>query len=251
MMSALPSQRPLYRAYIDETGDRGVGPKSSPFFTMAAVVVADRNDRQLRAALDCIRQNVRSKSPRWKWTSMGHLERRFATLEIAKVNVRLVYVIVPKATLRASSKMAAHHGFFYNFVARLVVERISWLVARTGGACKMTFEKVKGYPANEVIDYLALLRQGNTQITWPAIHPEVRVDSPANVENLRAADIAAGAIDSAIRPDPTTGLYEPSYLFNLAPRIMRNQHGQVLGNGLKVLAPDGALDHLPWWPRRP
>jgi len=49
---------PLLRAYIDETGDRGHSGKSSAFFAFAAVLVADEDEGDLRAAMSKLRRNL-------------------------------------------------------------------------------------------------------------------------------------------------------------------------------------------------
>jgi hypothetical protein len=144
---------------------------------------------------------------------------------------------------------------FYNYAARLIVERISWLVSNASGAAKLIFERVRGYPEGVLIDYLALLRSRSSsdpsiRVDWGAIHPKVRVDSPANLRGLSAADIAAGALDSAMRSDPHTGLLEPVYLETLAPVVMKfGTPARHLRFGLKALAPDDTpFTDLAWWP---
>ena len=54
-----PSGRHLFRAYVDETGDRGTGPRSSRSFAMVAVILRDRNVDALDACLADIRDHRR------------------------------------------------------------------------------------------------------------------------------------------------------------------------------------------------
>jgi hypothetical protein len=223
------------------------------------MVVRDTNDKRVRDCLEDIRTKARrDPGARLHWADLKHFHRRYAAQELAKLPIRLIYVLVPKLTIPRGSRLASEHGAFYNFAARLVVERISWHVEEQHGIAKLTFERVKGYPEHVLLDYLRLLRErapGDTSIhvTWDAIHPTVRVDSPANVKNLTAADLAAGALDSAVRPDLDTGLRETSYLFSLAPTVMRYGYPRRhLRYGLKALAPspnqDAPFTSLPWWP---
>ncbi|TDW87216.1 uncharacterized protein DUF3800 [Kribbella pratensis] len=51
-------ERPLVRAYVDETGDRGLSPRSSRYFGMVAVVVADEDDAVLRRAIAQCRRRL-------------------------------------------------------------------------------------------------------------------------------------------------------------------------------------------------
>jgi hypothetical protein len=50
--------RPILRAYVDETGDRGTSGKSSPFFAFAALLVADEDEPPLRAAVSKLRRDL-------------------------------------------------------------------------------------------------------------------------------------------------------------------------------------------------
>lgn len=238
------------RVYVDETGDRGTRPTSSPYFTFAAVCVRDANDKQVRDFMAGFTVRI-SKPPQTKvkWTTLTHYGRLAAVSAIRQLPVRLIYVSVPKVNLRAGCHLDANTGAFYNYAARLVVERVSWLARDQDLVAKITFEKVKGFAPSELTNYLDLLRRNRTEtINWGQVHQQVRVDSPAHTRGLLVADLAAGAFDSATRADPSTGLYEPTYLCELAPLIWHRRGKSRMGTGLKVLGPSAPLQNLPWWP---
>lgn len=250
------ADRAFFRAYIDEVGDRGSKPRSSRYFCMAAVVVRDTNDRRLRDEWlpKVCAGTGRPDGQVVKWRKLDHFGKRLATEAMVGLPVRIIYVVVPKATLRQTSAMAQSAGRFYNFAARLLVERVSRLVDEHDGVVKLTFEKVKGFPEHEVTSYFALLRRQagrpGMSIRWDAVHLDIRVASPGEVRGLCAANVAVGAMDFAIRPQAPTGLVEPAYLSNLAPLVWRGGNPpRVLRYGIKVLAPDDtALTEQSWWP---
>lgn len=79
---------PLIRAYVDETGDRGHGGVSSPFFAFAAVLVADEDEPGLRAAMSQLRRDLTvpaGKALHWKdhvktYSRRQHVARTLARL---------------------------------------------------------------------------------------------------------------------------------------------------------------------------
>ena len=50
--------RPLFRVYVDETGDRGWGGRASPIFVVSAVIVRDGQERELVGVLDRINESL-------------------------------------------------------------------------------------------------------------------------------------------------------------------------------------------------
>lgn len=249
-MADHPSGRHLFRAYIDETGDRGTGPKSSTCFAMAGVIVRDKNGDHLDQCLADVNAH-RQGTGKLKWTGLRHPERTYATAALGGLPIRIVYVIVPKVSIRADSMLFRDSGAFYNFAARIIFERISWIVNDAGGLAKVTYEKVRGFPTYETTDYLELLRQRRDRhIEWAAVHKAVEVRGAGEKPRLQLADLAAGALDAAIRPDKATGLVEPTYLFNLEPVIARRGRAweRVQEVGIKVLGDTDIVYRQPWWP---
>lgn len=216
---------------------------------MAAICVRDSNDDAVREFVDHLLVAI-SKPPgtRLKWTTMNHYERRVAADRMSLLPVRLIYVTVPKANLGASY-ITANTGGFYNFVGRMILERVSWLARDANATAHVTFEKVKGFPEKNTLDYFSLLRaQRTSPVAWDHLSQNIRIDSPANIRGLRTADLAAGILDAAMRRDPGTGLVEPCYFQSIASRLFRSKQGVCLGYGVKLLGPAGQLEMLPWWP---
>lgn len=244
--------REVFHAYVDEVGDRGIGPKCSPFFAFCGVVIRDRNLHLVDPALDKVcAAGRRAPGSVVKWRKLNHLQKRLATELVGRLPVRLIYVVVPKDTLPAASGMAADHGKFYNYAARLLLERVAFLVDSHGGIAHPTFEKVKGFPTYVLTDYVAKLRTAQPRpsmlIRWAALSKDIRVRGPAEVRALCLADIGAGALEAAIKPEENTGLREHAYLSNLAKVVHRSNTGEVLRYGIKVLGGDAPLVGLDWW----
>lgn len=239
----------LFRVYIDETGDRGTAPASSPFFCFAAVVVNDGNDHELRRAharwcTDL--QKPLGTNLHWRDNLKYHHQRRYAAHALGALPVRLSFVIVHKASLPRTSYIMSNSEAMYLWAARLLLERLSWMVRDQQGEAILSFGAVKGFSKASLDRYIANLRnQQNTQIAWPAIRPTIRMVQAGSSVGVQLADLACGALDSAIRPQ--LGQTEPAYLQALAPIVYKRRTSSVLKYGMKVVGNEAILTGMPWW----
>jgi hypothetical protein len=161
-------------------------------------------------------------------------------------------VILCKEPLRDSQKTELTNADpMYLWALRLLLERVSWCIRRTGGReAKATFAEVKGFEGGKLHSYREKLEAiDDVSIEWPMFegHP-FRVDRPASVEMLQLADTAASAIYQAVEPDPY-GNTEPRYLKELKPKIFCPEGKPVTSYGLKtfppkVAQPGGSLHFL-------
>lgn len=241
--------RTLYRVFVDETGDRGWGGRASPIFVMSAVIVRDSDASELPAALD--RMNAELAKPsatvlHWAENVKAHTQRKFVSRDIAKLPITLTNTVVMKRPMMGSGTELSDAGSMYNYAIRRLLERITWYVDDHGGEAIITFAHVRRFPYERLWDYLNLLSQLDTEIRWKAIRGRPRIDQPSRVRGLQTADLAAGALGSALRKDDY-GAYEPAYLAQLVPQIYIRGHGAVTSYGMNVIGPPGCMDAYPWW----
>lgn len=123
--------------------------------------------------------------------------------------------------------------YLYNWLLRLMVERLSWFARDRGDAIHMTFAQVKGLDPAKLEQYVETLKSCNTQIAWEALHLPVRIDTPANRRMLQVADAACGVICSAFEWDDF-GNNETRYLEVLKPRLWCRSAGKLHSYGLKL-----------------
>jgi hypothetical protein len=101
-------ERPLVRAYVDETGDRGLSARSSRYFGMVAVVVADEDDSGLRRAVAHCRQRLSvpgGKPLHWTEHVKRFPRRQFVATRLAAVpGVVLNLVLVEKRRSGSSAR---------------------------------------------------------------------------------------------------------------------------------------------------
>lgn len=236
---------------------------SSDYFAFAAVICRDSNRDTLRTALeDLVRDAGRREGTvlHWSKNMKHHTLRRHAANQLAALPVRLIYVAVPKATVRQTSKLSTDTVAYYNYAARMLLERIGLFTAdhqraerrhnrRAECQTKVTFGRVKGFQPADLRSYVARLRRKDECRPWcDHLTEKISVLGQTEEELLQWADIAAGAFDAAVKTD-RFGNHEPTYLQALGPQI-RRVNDRILGYGMKSLGDDAWLRELPWWEDR-
>lgn len=238
--------RKLYRVYVDEAGDRGMTPASSPYFVLAAVVVSDQNDGALRTIRDSMCTDLKrpvTSVLHFAENVKQHVHRKRLSDVLGGAQIcRVSYVVVDKQTCSFQQ-----HDIMYNYAVRRLLERISWLVDDKGGDAIVTFAHVRRFPYATLRSYLALLPSQQTEIRWRALTHTVRIDQPNAVELLQLADIAASSMYAAIKPDQF-GSFESTYLANISPVIYRRPPGKITSYGVNVVGKHATFTaRLPWW----
>lgn len=249
----MPSEPRLLRAYIDETGDRGVGPKASPFFAFSCVLVADEDEPILLDATRDLRSRLSipaNKALHWNEHAKTFARRQHIASTLGALPTHMVvHVVVEKAGIPAHSGMRRDHRLFYNFAAGMVLERVL-LAARDwpGGArpALVRFGHVRGFDHDLTRDYIAYRRAANDPhwVPWRQLH-SLHFDGQNNYLGLQVADQYAGMLSHAFRPDEF-GQYEASHFISTAHQL-RSVNGRVLNYGLKWLGLPSTLAALPWW----
>lgn len=251
-MSQEPSPK-LLRAYIDETGDRGMSGRASDYFAFAAVVVADEDEGPMRAAMSQLRRdfNTPSRKPlHWKDHVKTFARRQRVAATLATLPLTLNYVAVEKSAIPASANMRGDQAKFYNFAAGIVMERVL-LTARDwhGGRRDVivTFGHVRGFNHQETRDYFDIKKSRDPGwLAWSRLR-RVSFDAQSHWDGLQAADQYAGMFSAAICPDQWGG-HEHQHLLTIRHQIRRNKQGTSDGFGFKWLGNPGTVTALPWWP---
>ncbi|BCL20518.1 MULTISPECIES: DUF3800 domain-containing protein [Streptomyces] len=250
----MPARR-LVRAYVDETGDRGLSPTASQFFSFAAVLVADEDEPAMRAALSQLRRDLRvphGKALHWKDHVKVYPRRQYVTTKLAQLTgVQITYVVVEKAAIPAHAGMRRDQVIFYNFAAGIILERLL-LAARDwpGGSRDLLikFGHVRGFDHRTTCEYFKIKPQlGPGWVPWGLLQGQPTFQDQAKWDGLQAADQYAGMLSAAIRSDQYGG-YEPSHLLGVRHQIRRSAQGVSRNYGFKILGNEATFTSLPWWP---
>jgi hypothetical protein len=243
------SGRTLYRVYVDESGDRGAPGKSQPFFILSAVAVRDEYEHQVRDARRQLCETLEkpiTTTLHWSENMKRHEQRKVAAQTLGKLPVRLLYVIVDKKSL-GSAHVLGDREAMYNYAVRRLLERLSWLIDDNDGEAILTFAHVKHFPYDRLYNYVELLKAQPTQIRWNAFRGKVRIVTPDQREMLQFADIAAGCLQAAIRPD-RYGNVEEAYITAVRNVIYnRGLMSDYRSYGLNVVGDKRFLEDYEWW----
>jgi Protein of unknown function (DUF3800) len=250
---------PIVRVYIDETGDRGFGARSSPVFGISAVMIPDEHDHDLRTAVGALRTAFGITGAVVHWSDhcgpSYHDRRRHVARTLASVpGVQVLYALIDKQHSPDSSAMRTDHRLAYNYVARLVFERAA-LAARDwpGGPRRAVVRvaHVRGHDHHELLRYIqhrCPRLERSSWIPWALAVSSVRIDSPKRCDGLQAADLYCGIFNAAVSPD-RFGYVDDGHLLTVAHQIRRGPCGQILGFGIKILGQDPRIVvNQPWWP---
>jgi hypothetical protein len=158
-----PARRRILRAYVDETGDRGLSGKSSDFFAFACILIADEDEGELRATVSQLRRDLTvptGKALHWKDHVKSFSRRQRVTdLLTAVPNMLLIYSLVEKSAIPVEAQMRSDQAIFYNFAAAFILER-ALLAAKywPGGPRDLVlrFSQVRGFDRTQTNGYFDL-----------------------------------------------------------------------------------------------
>jgi hypothetical protein len=247
---AMPKEDHSFVAYIDESGDDGLGNFRSPgtqgsthWFTISCCVVRRKNDLRLVEFRDEILNSFRSSKKREiHFRNLNHEQKVFTCSKMAKMPIVSVSVMNNKTSISEEAKQKfSDKSLFYWYTMRYIIERVSWLCDEAekkdgegDGTVKLIFSNRGGLKYGEFQDYLRILKRQSTEIRWKSINIDsIEVYHHAARAGLQFADCVASAFSAAVEPN-FYGLLEPRYAEILTSKIYCRK-GNYLSYGLKVL----------------
>lgn len=242
-----------YLAFIDESGDDGIGNfreiggrgGASRWFIITACVYRASRDNDAVAWRDEIKKSCAKKNQdrAIHFADFDHHQKRAACQILARKPIRFISAITRKDVPAAAIFKEKNQLYFY--LTRYVIERLSWFaksmrreVREGDGRVQITFSRRGGmsYPGfREYLERLKLKGPDEVTIHWPVIDIEgIRAESHSLRAGLQLADCGARAVAEALEPD-RFGNVESSYLKILQKSIYHSPKGNYLSYGLKFL----------------
>jgi len=234
--------------HVDETGDRGFSSKSSPYFCLAACAFRHSKARTVVRAMETL--NLKLRRPLSQpMHAVDHLKTHDKLMEavehLAELPVRVFFVILPKDSTPESAYMRSDDTHVYNFLARVMLERMSWFAGDVGLVAHPVFAAVARMPRRGLDEYISRLQLMDTTVEWPRLKLPVEVDQAKNRVGMQWADIAGRAMLKATTPGTSPPhRIEPVYLETLAPVIWRRR--PIESYGIKSVMPNWHLTQS-WW----
>ncbi|MGH8685254.1 MAG: DUF3800 domain-containing protein [Nitrosospira sp.] len=239
-----------FLVYVDEAGDRGWNDRASPVFAMVAVIIREADDGKLEEALRGLNAAMgRSPESKLHWSEhvRDHQDRKLVARVLAGLPITLITTVLHKDSLRDSQTGLTDSTKQYNYLARRILERISWYLEEHQGKAKLRFAIVRRFPYDGLRVYLERLRQDeNCKIKWHTLR-NLYVEEVSSHVGLQVADLAAGVAYAALRAD-RHGDHEPGYLKVLASRLWTGKCGGLQTYGLNIVgAATDSYAQFPWW----
>lgn len=240
----------MYYAYIDESGDRGWGGRSSQTFVLTAAIIHRSHTTSARSLMSHIRSDL-GKPPttvlHWSTNIKVHTQRKYVSAALGALDTMTVSsVVIHKPSFMGTGTGLSDHARMYNYAVRRLLERLSWFGRTAGEQVVPIFAHVKRFPYVRLIAYLDLLKRMPTEIKWDNLS-KVRIEQPQKIELLQAADMCSGSVFAAVEPD-AFDQYEATYLLNIAPRLYRRGTAAITSYGLNFCSSADHWTTYPWWP---
>ena len=248
--------------YVDETGDRGWNSKASRFFAMTALLVPSEDDWTVRYAAGGLRSVIHASRPDTTtplhWVDHFKAKRperrlRAAQSLAAMPSAKVIHVVVPKDSARASTSGLSNGVRFYNYTTRLLLERVAHVAKTWDGGPRLAVVRlgaVRGMDHSDTEGYLDRVRNGRCpnygvpweHIKWPPVW------SGTDWDGIQLADIHAGLLNVAL----TGAMDDEACAANLLlckHQLHRSPAGHLLGYGVKVLGDARFVRDRCWWPK--
>ena len=255
-----------YVAYVDEAGDPGlknlrptVSTGSSEWFVLSAVVVSKKHEMAVRdwvAAM--IAASGRTQRTDLHFRNLHDSHKALVCSMLANNLARCFAVCSHKHSLlnwphNPSLREMRNQDWFYSFMTRYLLERVTYFVAEHSLAkfgsvkrVKIVFSERGGLNVGQMTAYYDKLRhqsrsgrmvltRGN--LVWDTFHPLLlrRANTKASA-GLQLADIVASSFFQACDQYNTLDC-NPSFAHLLRPRMARAPDkpiGKIAGFGLKI-----------------
>ena len=191
--------------YIDESGDEGFvfksdGSGSSRWFVLSAVVTRRFNDLQM---VECLRdtRKVLGKAPKTPlhFADLKHEQRVPYVRRVGNLDIRTINIAVYKPSIREVSRFQGTKHLLYRYTTRLLVERLSWMLARTrrgvsgqNRSVEIIFSDRANMSYGEIRSYLGrLIRQSKS--APDSVRVDGSVIDPTQVRSVQHSQLSGFA----------------------------------------------------------
>jgi hypothetical protein len=245
-------KKTVFNCYIDESGDEGLGSKSSPWFVLSAVIVRASDERELmnyenEAIQKVWIDNGHNPIKRIHWRERTHSQRMGIAKILAEKPYTQTLVGVWKEKLtRTKENGLRNRSMFYAYACKLILERISWYVDNNNGHANIIFSHWGSLQKQELQNYICgYMKTIDCQIRPVFDVSRIEVVPMNELVMLRFADNCASAFGNALNPD------EYGQLNYVCASMLKNnlykykaRKGKVWGYGVKIFPAEASQDEF-------
>lgn len=236
-------------AYGDETGDRGLGEKTSPVFAMATVLGQHYAMVGLQEAVLQLRKDF-SVPEKAVMSAKKHVKTYERKLHAANVlssvpDITVIYVLSMKSELIPGSFKNGEKDFF-DFVSARAYRSTLWAARNSGGnSVRVRFGHVIGMDQTRTKQFIRQDTDHDPKVPT-YLEKELSWVSADKYLESQAADLYAAFLKDAFWPDQYGNTHE-RHLLQIWPQIRKGWHGCVVPLGLFTMPKYEVLTARPWF----
>lgn len=217
--------------YIDEAGDLGYQ-RGTQWFILSAVIVDKDDERAIRAIISQIKTRLNVNEIHLKKIP-DFMKRAYIVRELESEKFTYMNVVVD--TRKLNLAMAASSATAYNYICRMLLERVSWFLRDTNRVGDIVLSARGTARDGELIAYIQnkLLPFPDNQIV-PNVFEKVSAKTANRWDLLQLADVCATSTFLAYEINGW-GMRAPCYFKVLEQHIYRH-NGKIERYGLKYFS---------------
>lgn len=216
-------KKEIYNIYIDEAGDLGIG-RGTQWFVITAIIVNEKDDAKIRNKLSSIRSKLNLNEIHLRKIH-DFYKTSYIISQIKEEPFTIINVLLDtnKSNLKDSIKT-------YNFMCRLLLERVSWYLYENNALGNVTFSSRGTSRDGELVDYVQKLvtYEGNEIRN---VFLKINCKTARIREMLQLADICATSLFRAYEIN-SYGFITPCFMSNLKDKIY-SHNGSIIKYGMK------------------
>lgn len=224
-------------AYIDESGQRGMSPKSSTHFVLSAVIFDQDDENKFDLEIKELKKGTgRLEQHGISFKKLSDPQRKFVSERLGQFSAATtIAVVIRKSALTDELR---NENRLYLYALRLLLERLSWLGKSKKATVKYTISHITRLKIEQLRSYEDALRNTQTEIKWDFLDPKGgSLNVPGKIEQLQMADLFASSIGIAFNAPSETRPTDHSYLENFYSRLWAPSPGKIHSYGLKMFPP--------------
>lgn len=217
--------------YIDEAGDLGFQ-RGTQWFVLSAVIVDKNEERAIRTTMSQVKSRLNVNEIHLKKIP-DFMKRAYIVRELGSENFTYVNIVVDTGKLNLA--MAASAATAYNYICRMLSERVSWFLRDTNRIGDIVLSARGTSRDGELITYIQekLLSFTDNQIVSD-VFGKISAKTANNWDLLQLADVCATTTFLAYEINGW-GMRAPCYFKVLEEHIYR-YNGKIERYGLKYFS---------------
>lgn len=213
--------------YIDESGDLGHN-RGTRWFVMTAVVVDKNKEYEIRTIIDSIKHKLNTNEIHMRKIS-DHFTRTYIVKSLSQGDFTCINVLADTTKLNLSE--TATDNIAYNYIGRLLIERVSWYLRDSQRIGDIVFSSRGSKRDGLLIEYIKNMAKSESTRIEPSVIRNITYKKSNEWDMLQLADVCA----TSMYLSHTVGRYGmrvPCYAYFLSSHLY-SRSGKIVSYGIK------------------